>query len=392
MALVLHVLKLGRNLQCFLDIPLLALVGPATTCRRPSPEILTPGRVADGCVEVSPAAVWTLTPLNPSPGVALGSWHRFEFSCLSKSVGRFLLWRLFAILAMNIAVLISVILLCGAAAQEDSVAPTSGHNDPPGRNPCTRGPAFWCTSFDNADLCKAFDYCLHHVWVNETAGPAFDARMRLVSFLQGSVTKAMAELQPAGVAFTECDCEACKYIVNLFDSFFQRNSTQSLIETYFNKLCQNVPEPMRPMCTQTVEKHFMVLISAFGQIDPPKRCVEECDNVAAQSKQSRPRVINDVMPPPVNTCLCQVCQHVVKILDQELMKGDVQTGSLADFEMFCSYVSPASASNKCTEDAKKYIPELYSLLSHMDPLRTCNRFAFCKNSTFQVSEYGKNLW
>ena len=285
---------------------------------------------------------------------------------------------------MNLAVWISVVLLSGAAAaQEDGVAPTSGdNNDPPGRNPCTRGPAFWCTSFDNADLCNAFDYCLHHVWVNETEGPAFDAQVRMVAILEESITKAMAHTND------DCDCEVCEYIVNLFDSYVKRNSTQSLIETYFNKLCQNVPEPMRPMCTQTVEKHFMVLISAFGQIDPAKACRDECSGGARITK-SRPRVVNDVMSPPVNTCLCQVCQQIIQILDQELMKATVQSASVTDFERYCSYVSPASAASKCTDDAKKYIPELYSLLSHMDPLRTCNRFAFCNNSTFTVRENDK---
>ena len=272
-------------------------------------------------------------------------------------------------------VLLLALCACGAIQSESAIS-GNGLSDLSGDGCAEHAhdPGFWCTTFSNAQKCHKFDHCLHSVWVNETTGPAVDAQASLGALLRESVAKTMAQ--------GDCYCQVCKYVVQLYESFLKLNWTQALIESYFDKLCQNVPESIRPMCTKTVEKHFMVLVNMLGKVDPQKACVFQCNEARPADAKLNDHV--NAPAPPNETCLCQTCQTAVKVVDAELTIPAFRSGMVEYVVKYCGYVSPTTASIKCADDARAYIPELLDMLSNMDPIRTCNRFYLCKNSTVQV--------
>ena len=168
-----------------------------------------------------------------------------------------------------------------------------------------------------------------------------------------------------------CDCEICKYTVGQFNACLQRNSTQSIINTFYHKLCQNLPPPMQLNCVDIVAKHFMTLIRDVSDLDPIKACSDDC-------RPHTELALGDVDVKTTNSCLCQRCQGLIKEYANDMASPDRQQFAVSYFTRICTFMPTTSISNKCKETANSYLPELMNMLSHVDPVSTCSHFKYCQ--------------
>ncbi|XP_065178756.1 prosaposin-like [Sycon ciliatum] len=283
----------------------------------------------------------------------------------------------------------------------EKTATKPSERPPAGWNPCTRGPAFWCATLDNADLCDAFSYCQQHVWGSTTKAPIaadgdgadkqllekseaalimlFDPEEAAKSIFSTLDSMAAVKLLPQPL--DHCDCESCYYLVNLGNSWLGENSTQNLIKSYYVKLCMNVPASMQEHCVKVVSNHFASVIGDLADLDPKKACKDVCTTGASSTSNKAlglPKI--KVQDKPVNTCLCQTCQEVFSDLADAFGQKRFQNEFVEEFKRLCSFLPDADVT-QCQTTAEQYIPEMYAMMSHLNPAMACNRFKFCENHT-----------
>ncbi|XP_059176048.1 uncharacterized protein LOC131955787 isoform X11 [Physella acuta] len=133
-----------------------------------------------------------------------------------------------------------------------------------------------------ADACKLLvDMNINYV-ISEITGFSFPIQFcQKIDFCEPPLTGT------ADLSAGNPECDVCKVLVQLLDSFLQQNMTVSAVEKVLNAACDAlIPAPQRAQCEAIVRNYTPILMQLVAQLDDPtKACkaIRLCPNTSRQS-------------------------------------------------------------------------------------------------------------
>ncbi|CAF0969540.1 unnamed protein product [Rotaria sordida] len=233
-----------------------------------------------------------------------------------------------------------------------------------GRNRCTWGPAYWCSSLSNTRECNSIEHCSKQIWSQQ----------------------AIEKKENDSV------CQYCEYIIKRLHTIINDNTTQINVENWLAEACLMLKkQEMIDECVKTMSyyaKEILVLIN--NNIDPGIICHlgQMCKDATIIKRIN----IDDEEIKPVSfneqsKILCNVIVHATHDLyaNQHKSPSDIQTFLKHD----CQKLSTSELTKKCEDLVDRYGHNIYIYVSkNMELSKVCDKIdLFTDPTTSQSSPH-----
>jgi hypothetical protein len=158
-------------------------------------------------------------------------------------------------------------------------------------------------------------------------------------------------------------CSLCEFVINLGESFVQKNSTETEIEHFLQYSCQRLPEKYDPDCTEFIN-HFPQIIQFILQYESPEKA---CTQVGVCSQ--------DYLKSQNSTCF--ICDETVINVQKYINSTHTIKQFISHFKEICDKFS-INDREMCYRILETYSPQI--LIRSVDgekPRDICYHIGIC---------------
>jgi saposin len=157
------------------------------------------------------------------------------------------------------------------------------------------------------------------------------------------------------------------------------NSTVQLLNSTLQSLCKEIPV-VSSECQAVVNEYLPLLIGVITSMSPQDVCYDLrlCSSQGMHIHQTPP-LFRKLAAQGVITC--DICKVVTTEILKLLQTTSIQDKVTNEVENLCGLL-PSSVSGECKEAAEEYLPEIFQLISSLDPAEFCSFFGICSSDSF----------
>ncbi|CAF3349410.1 unnamed protein product [Rotaria sp. Silwood2] len=227
-----------------------------------------------------------------------------------------------------------------------------------GRNHCTWGPSYWCSSLSNTRECNSIDHCSERVWSQQ----------------------AIKKNENDNV------CQYCEYIVTKLRTIIKENKTEVDVEKWLSEACLMLKtQEIIDECVQTMSKYAKeIIVLINNNIDPGIIC--HLGQMCKDATIIQRVLIDDGEIKPVafdeqSKILCNVIVRATHDLymNHQKSQSDIQTFLKDD----CEQLSTFELKQKCEHLVDQYGNNIYLYVAkNMELSKVCDNIDF---STYRTT-------
>ncbi|XP_032868780.1 prosaposin [Amblyraja radiata] len=184
-------------------------------------------------------------------------------------------------------------------------------------------------------------------------------------------------------------CVMCEFAMKEISTLLQKNTTEEAITEALIKVCSILPATVKSECQDFVDQYGKAVIELLSQeMDPEFVCT-----MIGLCKKPK-RVAADISRPKQQQAgaLCEVCETMVRYLDDLLEKNSTEVKILAALEKVCSML-PDTMRDECDQLVSQYEPVLLQvLLDNLEPTLVCTNIGVCDGSRKSLLGAEKCVW
>uniref|UniRef100_UPI00398EB6C6 prosaposin-like n=1 Tax=Pristiophorus japonicus TaxID=55135 RepID=UPI00398EB6C6 len=184
-------------------------------------------------------------------------------------------------------------------------------------------------------------------------------------------------------------CVICEFAMQQIDQLLEKNSTEELITKAVEKVCSILPATVETECKDFVEQYGKAVVELLAQeLDPTLVCT-----TIGLCKNAERAVVEKMKPELLKSgALCEVCEAMIKYLDQLLEKNATQEEIEAALDKVCNLL-PATMHDQCDQLVTQYGPLILQvLLQTMDPDFVCTKVGACVGAKRHLVGADKCVW
>jgi len=277
-----------------------------------------------------------------------------------------------------------------------------------GANKCTRGPAHWCSSINNAKACGmgSMKYCRDKVWIgnhplaqmtnpipediddedvaddDEFYAEEAEPLIRRKDLSEQQKAEKMAKaIDPYVGQYTEHklggNCALCELVVKELVSKLKDNATEEQLIEDMDKLCDLVPGHLSDSCRQFVDEYGKEFWEAFiANVDTRQicsyigLCSQEFLSIVKQNN-----VMANFLAKNVEGIGCDTCTAVMGLVQKEVLANEKMIESLLD--QTCT-ILPIDQQT-CDDTVNGMFEALVNLFESYKPDELCQMLGLCQS-------------
>ncbi|XP_065912710.1 uncharacterized protein [Dysidea avara] len=237
----------------------------------------------------------------------------------------------------------------------------------------------------NGVCSQLVDQYFDEIWeliINDEPPQTVCTNLGLCSSKLPAKTKPKAPLEPTKLASLQCDI--CEEVVKIVDQYAEENKTEAEVKQAIEQFCDALPAPLNSVCSQLVDQYFDEIWELIINDESPQVICTDLGLCSSKLPAKSPKVENTVPteelhPAKVASLQCDICEEVVKIVEQYAEDNETEAKVKEAVEQFCTSL-PAPLSSVCSDLVDQYFDEIWEdIINNEPPHAICTNLGLCSS-------------